>query len=225
MKQANVIVMGANGRMGKRICALVEQHPQLHLAAGATRANPLESVIDSGDLVIDFSLREVSMAALPLICKANKPLVLGTTGFTAEELQKVHNAGQHIPLVFAPNMSLGVNVLWALIEKATTALADFTITMEETHHVHKKDAPSGTAKEMLHIVETVTGQQPPCESKREGEVVGEHSITYTSEMESLTLSHSAKNRDVFAAGAVRAAAWLINKPAGFYSMKDVLGLS
>ena len=153
-------------------------------------------------------------------------MVIGTTGLSAEDTEKIRAASAAIPVVLSPNMSVGVNLLFKMVADAAKTLGpEYAIEIVEAHHVHKKDAPSGTAKEMARLIKDAKGDvEVPIESVREGEVVGEHTIIFDSDVDTLEITHSAKTRDIFAKGALQAAKFLAGKKPGLYSMKDVLAL-
>lgn len=224
-----VIVAGTNGRMSNRIAALVEQASDLTLAARLSRTEPLEQSLDRGDVVIDFTSLEASIAIASAAAKKHRPLVIGTTGLTDDHMNIIRRAAADIPIVLSPNMSLGVNVLFALVNLATRTLGkEFGVEITEVHHVHKKDKPSGTAKRLLDIILKHRGKDTertiPVHALRQGEVIGDHTVTFTSANEKITLAHHAGTRDIFAEGALVAARWIVGKPAGLYDMSDVLGL-
>jgi len=152
--------------------------------------------------------------------------VIGTTGIGAGGEKKIAEAAKEIPIVFSPNMAIGVNVLFNIVAEAARALgnAGFSIKVDETHHVHKKDSPSGTAKMIGRVIKEASGKDAPIKAFREGEVIGNHGIVFESEFETLEVRHDARTRDVFAAGALKAAAFVAGKEIGLYSMADVLGL-
>ena len=169
------------------------------------------------DVAIDFSHAN----AIDEICRAalhhGKPLVIGTTGHSQEQRTIIEEAAQSVPVVFASNFSVGVNVLFWLTRKAVELLgADFSPEIIETHHKMKKDAPSGTAKTLGEILKTAdkTHREIPIRSIRQGEVVGEHSVIFSGPDERLELTHRAASREIFARGALRAAKWIVGKPAG-----------
>ena len=211
--------------MGKRISALIQENPKLKLVGEATRQNPLSNCISGCDVIIDFSAVPSTLQALPIATEHHIPMMIGTTGFNAAQMEMIRQAAQKIPMVYSSNTSLGVNVLWKLIEVASKVLKDdWKIAITETHHVDKKDAPSGTAKTMADVVEQNQKMRPAIESLREGEVIGDHKIIFSSPLEILGIQHQAKNRDIFALGAIRAAEWLANKKPGLYTMAQVLEL-
>jgi 4-hydroxy-tetrahydrodipicolinate reductase len=155
-------------------------------------------------------------------------MVIGTTGLSDAEKEKVKEVSEKIPIVFSPNMSVAVNVLFKIIEKAAKALGEeYSASILEAHHLDKKDAPSGTAKELARIIKEAggaAGADVPIESVREDEIVGEHTVTFDSPSDTLEITHSAKTRDIFAKGALQAAKWVAKKESGLYTMADVLGL-
>jgi len=223
-------VIGAKGKMGQRICALVEKSTDLQLSARVDREHTLAQLEHKNlpHVLIDFSTIEATLKHIPDAAARGIPLVIGTTGLNEIQLAVLRKAAQSTAMVFAPNMSVGVNVLFKLLASAAKSLGpEFRVSMEETHHVHKKDAPSGTAKKALEtILQNSNWQEKdiPIAAHRTGEVVGDHSITFSSALETLTLSHHAVSRDLFASGALTAARWVVGKKPGLYSMQDVLGL-
>jgi 4-hydroxy-tetrahydrodipicolinate reductase len=160
------------------------------------------------------------------VCRAQKtPMVIGTTGLDASAEKKIAEAAADIPIVFSPNMAVGVNVLFNIVREAARVLGgSCSIKVDETHHVHKKDSPSGTAKMIGRVIREASGVDAPIEAFREGEVIGNHGIVFEGEYEVLEIRHNAKTRDVFAAGAIKAAKFLAGKAPGLYDMADVLGL-
>jgi 4-hydroxy-tetrahydrodipicolinate reductase len=181
-------------------------------------------VVDNNDRILGVASRsEVCTAAL----QHRKPLVIGTTGHSQEQRRLIEKTAQPLPVVFASNFSIGVNVLFWLTRKAAEQLGgDFDAEIIETHHTMKKDAPSGTAKTLAEILKAAkkTPSEIPVQSIREGDVVGEHTVIFSGPSERLELAHRAASREIFALGALRAAKWIIDQPPGLYSMQDVLGL-
>ena len=224
-------VIGSKGKMGARICALVEKAQDLQLTARIDQHDSLTQLQPGNkpQVLIDFSTIEATLQHAPIAAQMGIALVVGTTGLNEQQTSVLQTASRNIPLVFAPNMSVGVNVLFKLLAVAAKSLGpQFKVSMEETHHVHKKDAPSGTAKKALEVIAQYSPHQAkdiPVQAHRVGEVIGDHSITFASKLETLTLSHHAVSRDLFADGALTAARWVATKPAGLYSMQDVLGLN
>jgi len=233
-------VIGARGRMGQRIIKLAGQDKELKVVIGfeASRHPDSGKVIDgvkitddfgqaeACDCLIDFSSADATLASLPYLVKLKKPVVIGTTGLTRQHLDEVKKVSKVIPVVYSPNMSVGVNLLFKLLKEAAKILKGYSVNIEESHHIHKKDAPSGTAKK---IAEVINGQgfkikEEEVKSIREGEIVGDHKVVFESDVDKITLSHHAKTRDIFAKGSLVAAKWLAAKPKGLYSMEDVLGL-
>lgn len=245
----NIGISGVCGKMGRRIASLAFKDPSMKIAAALERADSPDAGKDLGtvlglkeelgvkvatdlakingkvDCLIEFTLPGPTLEHLE-ICRAKGiPMVIGTTGMDAEGESKIKKAAEKIPIVFSPNMAVGVNILFKIVAEAARALTpDFQIKVDETHHVHKKDSPSGTAKMIARVIKESSGVDAPVEAFREGEVVGNHGIIFESEYENLEIRHDAKSRDVFAAGALKAAAFAAGKKAGLYSMADVLGL-
>jgi len=155
--------------------------------------------------------------------------VIGTTGIDEKGLKHIKEAAKNIPVVFSPNMSVGVNLLFKLIEKASAVLdKTYRASISETHHIHKMDAPSGTAKRLKDIIVDTRNVAPgdiKVDSKRTGEVAGDHTIVFDGKEETLEITHHAKSRDVFAKGAVIAAKFIAKKRKGFFSMNEVLGIN
>ncbi|WP_456434171.1 4-hydroxy-tetrahydrodipicolinate reductase [Thermosulfuriphilus sp.] len=262
------IVAGAAGRMGGRIIHNIVNTEGIELAGafehpdspavgkdigevvglprmGLVVEDSLEKVIDQGDVIIDFTFHEASLAHARINARYGKAMVIGTTGFKKEELAEVHGlAREHFPLVQAYNMSLGINLLYKLVEMVTRVLGeDFDIEILEAHHRMKKDAPSGTAIALGNVVaktlgwddsafrfcrEGIIGERSKKEigiqTIRAGEIVGEHTVFFAGTGERMELTHRASSRDTFARGAVRAAKWVVGRPNGVYDMHDVLGL-
>lgn len=224
---ARVLLVGAAGRMGKTIVDLAERDPNIDIVAQCDLGDAIETAIKNCDVAIDFS----QAGAIEEICRAalqhRKALVIGTTGHSPGQRQLIETTAQSLPIVFASNFSIGVNVLFWLTGKAAELSGtDFVPEIVETHHKTKKDAPSGTAKTLAEILNRShdSGSPVQIQSIREGDVVGDHTIVFTGPGERLELTHRATNREIFARGALRAAGWIIGKPAGLYSMQDVLGL-
>ena len=219
-------VSGSEGKMGSRIIDLAKKDPELEVAAGFDVNDKAEIGITACECLIDFTSPEATMEHLALCEKMKKPIVIGTTGLSEEEKAKIKEASNHIPVVLSANMSTGVNLLFKLIAEASKVLGeDYEVNIVEAHHAEKKDAPSGTAKEMARIVKSVKGEiEIPIDSVREGEIVGEHTITFESDVDLLEITHSAKTRDIFAKGALKAAKFVAGKKGGLFTMKDVLDI-
>ena len=175
------------------------------------------------DAVIDFTIPEAAMENLEYILKYKKPLVLATTGFKDEETNRIKEASKDIPIVFSPNMSIGINLLFGLAGEVAKKLGrGYDIEIVEAHHKAKKDSPSGTAKKIAQVIADNTGRNIPIHAIRAGDIVGDHTIIYAGCGERIEIKHQAHSRDVFALGALKAAKWIINRPAGLYSMPEVL---
>jgi 4-hydroxy-tetrahydrodipicolinate reductase len=233
-----IAVSGARGRMGQRIVNLAQKNPAFEVVCAfeASDHKDLGKVIDGVsisdnrqylsecDCFIDFTIPQVTIENLEYAVKFKKPMVIGTTGFEQDQLSVLQEAAQHIPIVFSPNMSVGVNIFFRLLGEAAASLKGYRISMQEAHHVHKKDAPSGTAKQMAQIANAngFRVQIEQIKSIREGEIVGDHKVVFDSEVDRIELAHHAKTRDIFAEGALVAAAWIVNKMPALYSMNDVL---
>ena len=226
MSTVRVLLFGADGRMGKAVAAAVAEDAGLMITAGLDRGDPLAPAIGNCDVVIDFSAADATEAVCQVCVEHRKPLILGTTGHGAAQKDSVVAAAQKIPLVFAANFSVGVNVLFALTRRAAELLGeDFDLDVIEMHHRTKKDAPSGTAKRLLEILQEVRGGcEIAAQSIRAGDIVGEHTVIFAGAGERLELTHRAASRETFAVGALRAARWAIGRPASLYNMEDVLGL-
>lgn len=260
-------ISGIMGRMGRKIAQMLASQEDLLLTAGiespdcahyhntvgellniqnqAPITSDLSEVIDKIDVLIDFSSnQEAVLGHLRLLSADKKAAVVGTTGFSQSQVQEIREISKEIPIVFAPNMSIGVNLLFKLVEKAANVLKDkgFDIEVIEMHHRFKKDAPSGTAVKIVDILkeqtgiekvvygrEGLTGERSSKEigvfALRGGDVVGEHTVIFASIGERIEITHKATSRDIFAKGAVEAARWVVDKKPGLYDMIDVLGLN
>jgi 4-hydroxy-tetrahydrodipicolinate reductase len=247
------VLIGASGRMGRSILGVAAEFPTLTLVGalasegsaalgqdsgllggGAPNrvliTSDLGALLERTHVVIDFSRAAATRAHLSACRAAGKPLLLGATGYAAELEADFAAAAREIPLLIAPNTSLGVTLLLELARAAAQALPDFQIEITETHHREKRDAPSGTALALAEAVRAGrTAAQPPAApaeipiaSRREGEVVGEHAVGLLGAGEELFLTHRATDRAIFARGALAAALWLASRPAGRYGMRDVL---
>src|SRR5262245_58671761 len=220
-----VLLIGAAGRMGKTVLELAQSDAEIEIAAQCDLGDSIEPAMKNCDVAIDFSQAD----SIEEICRAalhhSKSLVIGTTGHSQQQRKAIEETAHSVPVVLASNFSVGVNVLLWLTQKATELLGSaFNPEIVETHHKMKKDAPSGTAKTLAEILKAARNNEIPIQSIREGDVVGEHTITFSGPGESLQLTHRAANRGIFAGGALRAAKWIVGKPPGLYSMQDVLGL-
>ena len=233
--------------MGQALIAATELHPNTTLGATHDQGEDLPAAFSQADAVIDFTVHFFTKEVLEAALASKTALVIGTTGHTDDERAAIEDAAKTIPIVFAPNYSIGVNTLFWLTRKATQILGNERCDIEvtEMHHRHKIDAPSGTARRLLEILNEETntnyaedvahgriGNIGPRPSKeigmhtlRGGDVVGDHTVMFAADGERVELTHKASSRMTFASGAVRAAVWVQDKPAGLYDMQDVLGLS
>lgn len=221
-----VALIGARGRMGQTIIDLSKDDRKIDIVAQCDLGDAIEPAIKDCDVAIDFShagaIEEIGRVAL----QHRKALVIGTTGHSAEQRQFIQKMAGSLPIVFASNFSVGVNALFALTRRAAEIFgSEFAPQIVETHHKMKKDAPSGTAKTLGEILKLALNTEIPIESVREGDVVGEHTVSFVGPGERLELTHRAGSREIFASGALRAANWVVGKPAGLYSMQDVLGIA
>jgi 4-hydroxy-tetrahydrodipicolinate reductase len=221
----HVLLIGAAGRMGQTVLNLAQSDAEIEIVGQCDLDDSIEPAMKNCDVTIDFSQAD----SIDEICRAasrhGKSLVIGTTGHSQRQRETIETTAQAVPLVWASNFSVGVNVLFWLTQKAAEFLGpDFNPEIVETHHKMKKDAPSGTAKTLAEILKAVRNSEVPTQSIREGDVVGEHTVIFGGPGESLELTHRAANRGIFAAGALRAAKWIVDKPPGLYSMQNVLGL-
>lgn len=249
-----IAIAGAEGRMGRAVAAALEGRDDLVLAARFDRRVardeglvPAEEAIAAADVVIDFTSPEASAAlAERLAGLGGKALVSGPTGWSDAELTRIDRAAERIAIVRAGNFSLGVNMLMGLVRQASAALSarDYDVEVVEAHHRRKVDAPSGTALMLGEAAAQGRGVRLPDVAQRVrdgitgprrsgdigfavlrgGGIVGEHAVVFAAEDEILTFSHSARDRSLFARGAVEAARWAAGRPPGAYDMQDVLGL-
>lgn len=238
-----IALIGARGRMGQAITAAA-------LETGITISAPLDvgddlaAGIAGCDVIIDFSFHKTTPEVIRLAAAQNKPLVIGTTGHAADEKKHLLAEAAKIPCVWSGNYSVGVNLLFALTRRASSILgSDYDAEVVEMHHRFKKDAPSGTAARLLEIIleerkltaealrhgrEGITGERTSTEvgihALRGGDVVGDHTVMFAALGERIELTHKASDRGIFARGSLRAAQWIVGRPAGVYDMQDVLGL-
>lgn len=222
-----ILLVGAQGRMGKAVAAAARKTADLTIVAGVDRDDPVDQAMDSCDVVVDFSAPAATKALCHLCMDKRRPLVIGTTGHTAAEQEFVAGAAQVVPIVFSANFSLGINALFALARHAGALLGQgFDVEIVETHHRTKKDAPSGTAKRLADILQAARegDAKVTTHSVRAGDVVGDHQVIFAGNGERLELIHRASSRETFALGALRAALWVYRQPPGLYSMEDVLAV-
>lgn len=249
-----VAVSGALGRMGTTIGRIVSEAPDMELVGGVDIREGtlfgtevvLAAEIDAflkekkPDVLIDFTVAAAAVENVRAAAANGVALVVGTTGFSPEQREVIRSAVEgHVPAVISSNFSVGVNIFWKLVREAARELGDYDIEVTEAHHRHKKDAPSGTAKTILEILdrelggrEKVYGRVGETERKNEigvhvirgGDIVGDHSVLFAGNFECIEISHRAYDRAVFAQGAVRAARWIRGREPRIYSMQEVLGL-
>jgi 4-hydroxy-tetrahydrodipicolinate reductase len=240
-----VIINGSHGRMGAALLACGARMPEIQVIAGIDVGDDLAAAIPACDVVVDFSFHSVTPRVARLCAEKGKGLVVGTTGHSESDKAAIRDAAHTIPMVWASNFSTGVNTLFWLTRKAAEILGpSFDLEVVEMHHRLKKDAPSGTATTLLEILadtrklqleeslrhgrKGITGERTANElgihALRGGDVVGDHTVIFATTGERVELTHKASSRDTFANGALRAAAWLVGRPAGIYDMQDVLGL-
>ncbi len=264
-----IAIAGAAGRMGRNLVKATYHNHQASVGAASERSessligvdvgelcgeghfdislvDDLEKTIANFDVIIDFTAPKSTIANLELCKKHGKKMVIGTTGFSEQEKQLIDKAAEQVPLIMAPNYSVGVNLVFKLLEKAARVMGDYCdIEIIEAHHRYKVDAPSGTALGMgeaiagamgnklsdvaVYAREGITGERSNNEigfaTIRAGDIVGEHTAMFADIGERVEITHKATDRMTFANGAVKAAIWLHDKPAGLYSMTDVLGLN
>ncbi|MEJ5226398.1 4-hydroxy-tetrahydrodipicolinate reductase [Thermodesulfovibrio sp.] len=261
-------VCGAAGRMGSRIIALSKEYAELKVVGAIeSKANPkveldagvvagigemgvkisedISKVIGETDVVVNFTSPEATLEHLEIVRKNKKSMVIGTTGFSNEQISIIQNASCEIPIILSPNMSIGVNLLFKILRDVARVLGDdYDIEIVEAHHRMKKDAPSGTAVKMAKVIAEALGRnfdevavyarkgiigertkkEIGIQTVRAGDIVGEHTVLFGGLGERIEITHKASNRDTFARGALKAALWLYGKPAGLYDMGDVLGI-
>ena len=230
-------ISGVCGKMGRRIFELASNDKEFELTLALEKKGTPMIGRDLGrlkissspdglfliDVFVDFTTPEATEANLDYVARYKKALVLGTTGLDDNQLKKVDEVSKVVPMVFSPNMSVGVNVLFALLPEIVKRLGpDYSIEIVEAHHRAKKDAPSGTAKKFGQILAEATKREIPTHAIRLGDIVGDHTIIFCGNSERIEIKHQAHSRDLFALGALRAAKWVMGKPAGLYSMQDVL---
>jgi 4-hydroxy-tetrahydrodipicolinate reductase len=262
------IVAGPAGRMGGRIIHMIEaakgialagaferpDHPAVGkdigevvglAAKGLKVAGSLQEVLGQGEVVLEFTHPEPSLAHLREVAAANRAMVLGTTGFSPAQIAEIHALGARTRLVFAPNMSVGVNLMFKVVADIAKVLSEgYDVEIVEAHHRLKKDAPSGTALKLAQVIAHALGrdlekvgiyarhgiigqrtdQEIGLQTVRAGDIVGEHTVIFGGIGERLEIIHRAHSRDNFAKGAVRAAQWVVSQPPACYDMQDVLGL-
>ncbi|MBT8091483.1 MAG: 4-hydroxy-tetrahydrodipicolinate reductase [Gammaproteobacteria bacterium] len=213
--------------MGQAVAEIVARQSDLALAGIWTRGESVDDVVAVADVVVDFSLPQGTEQVVAAVLRHGKPLVCGVSGLDERQMQLIDAAAGEVAVVYDRNMSLGIAVLTHSVREAAASLgSEFEIEISETHHVHKRDAPSGTALKLGEAIAASRGEAGTgsvrFHSERRGEVPGDHEVRMTSPSEQLTFAHSVTSRQVFADGAVRAARWCIGKAPGRYQMRDVL---
>lgn len=267
MTPLNIAVAGSTGRMGRAIMETIAEVPDLRLSAaleqsdspylsqdagslsgtalGVTISSNYATTLAGSDVLIDFTRPAGTLSHLAVCRKLGVRMVIGTTGFTPEEKEIIRDAAKDIAIVFAPNMSVGVNLLFKLLEVATKALPEgYDIEIIEAHHRHKVDAPSGTALHMGEVIARTLGKELEkvaiygregntgersadtigFSTIRGGDIVGDHTALFAGTGERLEITHKASSRKTFAAGALHAARFLATQKSGLFDMQDVLGL-
>ncbi|HWQ67910.1 MAG TPA: 4-hydroxy-tetrahydrodipicolinate reductase [Methanospirillum sp.] len=250
-----IAICGAFGRMGMTIAGIVARDPEMELVAGVdvregeffgapvVPAERFASLLaeKKPDVVIDFTVAAASSQNIPVAAAAGCAIILGTTGLSEEQRASIDAAitKGNVPAVISSNYSIGMNIFWLLVKEAARKLGDYDIEVTEAHHRYKKDAPSGTAKTILEILQQEVGPREEMYGRvgmkergneigvhviRGGDIVGDHSVMFASNFETITLSHQAYDRAVFAEGAIRAVKWITRQKPAIYGMKDVLEL-
>jgi len=263
-----IVVCGAAGRMGQAIVRCMRGMAGVQLAGavemvgnkdlgkdigvlagvdktGVLLTSDLHAVLSGADVLVDFTFHTAAPANVRLASQLRRAIVIGTTGLDVTETESVRKAAVEVPVVWAPNMSIGVNLLFAMVKKAAAVLGKgYKIEIDETHHIHKKDSPSGTAlrlgekvaeglnwdfkSSMIHDADGALRKHPEgkivIRSHREGETVGDHTVSFGNESERIEFTHRAWSREALALGAIRAAQWVVSRKPALYDMQDVLGL-
>jgi 4-hydroxy-tetrahydrodipicolinate reductase len=253
-----VAVCGAGGRMGLTIIDLInkdsellisvgiesKEHPLINkeIAPGIKLCSDLNGHEKNIDIIIDFSVPDSTLQNLEFACLNKLPMVIGTTGFSKQQKDKIFEKSKNIPILFSPNMSLGVNLMMDIVEYASNVLSDYEVEILETHHHNKKDAPSGTALKLGEIICKVKHLEPESAFKfdrhnqtgsrnkneigfssiRMGDIIGEHSVFFAGQGETIEITHRCLNRESFGNGAILGAKFLLTQKEGIYEMKDVI---
>ncbi len=235
----NIGITGYKGRMGQSLIHLIEDTSDLNFAGGIDMGDDPLPLFEKADAIIDFTRPEATINHAKLAAQTKTPLIIGTTGLTDEQEKELASCAKNTAILYAANMSVGVNLLMALVEQTAARLSkEWDIEIFETHHHHKIDSPSGTALALGKSAQAgrkggdfVTDREGKRNEgdigyavQRGGDVVGEHMVTFFGAGERLELGHKATDRSLFAKGALHGARWINKKPAGLYSMRDVLDL-
>jgi len=245
MNPLRLLINGSRGRMGQAILDCAQADPEVAVSAGVDAGDDFDAALGKSDAVIEFSHHDVTVPVAEKCARHGRVLVIGTTGHTDAQIAAIRAAAASIPVVFAPNFSIGVNTLFWLTGKAARILGpDFDLEIVEMHHHLKKDAPSGTAKRLgeilaearnlsyseavrhgrAGIVGARTQNEIGMHAIRGGDVVGDHTVIFATPGERVELTHKASSRETFARGSIRAAKWAAQQAPGLYDMQDVLGL-
>jgi len=235
-----VILIGAWGKMGRVLSETIQEEKDMELLYGIEKKghpkigspfgrnfllDQLDLVIAEGDCLVDFSEKEAVMENLERIKKGGKPYLCGVTGFRPEEFEKLRELANFLPFLYAPNFARGINILFRVLYSIVRILPeDYEIKIIETHHRFKKDAPSGTAKEIGKIIEGIRSDRVEIISLRIGDIIGEHKVIFAAYGEKMEITHSALSRQAFARGVLQGIRFIVSKPKGFYTMADVLSL-
>ncbi|MCS7249751.1 MAG: 4-hydroxy-tetrahydrodipicolinate reductase [candidate division WOR-3 bacterium] len=233
-----VILIGALGKMGKILGEAISKQEDMKIIYGIEREDhpdlnkpfyegyllkDLEKVIDECDICVDFTNPKATLKNLEIAKKVKKPFLTGTTGFTKEEMEILKSAGKEIPFLYSSNYSFGVNLIFKLLKEITKVLPDdYDITLIETHHKEKKDAPSGTAKRMIEIIKEKKDKEINTISLRFGDVVGKHTLILATNGEIIEITHNALSRFAFANGVIYGIRFLVNKKPGFYLFEEII---
>jgi 4-hydroxy-tetrahydrodipicolinate reductase len=266
MKEIKTVVIGAAGKMGSRIIHMIHETPSLSLYRAIERPDhpsigkdigeiiglgkmgiPLEGDLKKagGDVIINFTNPKTSVESLEFAKQTGLAVVIGTTGLSPEQMERVRDLSKNVRCVFSPNMSVGVNVMFRIVQEVARVLGpEYDVEIFEAHHRLKKDSPSGTAVKLGELIAKAVGrdfgkvgiygrkgmvgertkEEIGMQVVRAGDIVGEHTVLFGGIGERLEIIHRAHSRDNFARGAIRAAVWVVNQPNGLYDMQDVLGL-
>jgi len=249
-----VVICGASGRMGQTLGRMVHEAPDMELVGGINlkpstffgaeivEAKDADALIKrtGADVVIDFTVASAVVGNVQVAARNNCALIVGTTGISPEQRAEIEKAIlTHVPAVITTNFSIGVAIFQQLVRESARLLKEYDIEVIEAHHRNKLDAPSGTAKTLLQIIEEEAGTREKLYGRegmkkreneigvhviRGGDIVGDHKVMYSKNFETIELSHRAYDRSVFASGAIQAARWVVGKKPGIYDMNDVLGL-
>ncbi|MDR3048857.1 MAG: 4-hydroxy-tetrahydrodipicolinate reductase [Elusimicrobiota bacterium] len=254
-----IVVCGAAGRMGQAILNLAKADTSIEISGAVefdespaigtgspkiSKASELPAILSADTVLIDFTNPQSALKNLEIARQKETAVVIGTTGFDASQKEQISKVAKEIPVLLSPNMSIGVNLLFKLVQEVSKAVSDYDIELVELHHNKKKDAPSGTAVKLAEIIADALGRNIEKDavyerhsvnkarskdeigimSVRAGDIVGDHTIYFAGPGERIELTHRAHSRDTFAAGAIRAAKWLSTQKSGLYDMQDVLSL-